>query len=98
LVLYPICQAQPAAPYQGEWAYWQGCAWGHSAHLALEQEGDRVTGTWNDGTRTESWEGKLKGTVRDGKLHAGQCYDNSDDKDVKVCPQYAPETENTFVR
>lgn len=98
LVLQSVGFAHAADPYQGEWVYWQGCAWGHTAHLRLQQEGASVTGTWNDGTRAESSEGKLRGTVREDKLHAGLCHEGNGNQDPTRCPRYGPETENTFVR
>ena len=76
-----------AKAFDGYWTYNNDCHFGHYAEIKLAQKGADVAGDWSDGTRVEGWDGLLKGSVRDGKLHAKYCSSEAN-SDHTVRPSY----------
>lgn len=86
-----------AKAFDGYWTYNNDCHFGHYAEIKLAQQGADVAGDWSDGTRVEGWDGLLKGSVRDGKLHAKYCSSEANSGHT-VCPSYDASESDYFVR
>lgn len=72
LALAAPAVAQPGM--QGDWVYQQTCGWRHAAGVRLTVQGDKVSGTWSDGSGRGIGEaGSLQGEIRNGKLYAHFC-------------------------
>jgi hypothetical protein len=83
--------------FDGHWAYNNDCNFGHYAELKLVQKGNSVTGDWSDGSRVEGWDGSLKGSIRDGKLHAKYCSTEPNGGHA-ICPSYDVSESDYFAR
>lgn len=96
-----LASATPAAAatpsFGGHWAYATGCQAGHYVDVTLVQTGNEVTGDWGDGTRSEGWDGSLKGIVRHGALHVRFCGHDAS-AGLPVCPAYPKTETDYFVR
>jgi len=88
-------RAMADGPFDGHWEFQdqneEGLSYG--AELDLEQRGDRVSGTWSDGSTQRVWSGSLKGNVWGHKLNVRFCSDGSFDNEPFVCPNFDPESD-----
>lgn len=80
--------ATQISQFAGKWAYAKKCDSGHFLGLDLQQNGDRVSGDWSEGTSAHGSGGKLEGRVREDKLYVRYC---SDDGEVgyAACPEFS---------
>lgn len=83
--------------FDGHWAYGNDCNLGHYVELKLVQKGNSVTGDWSDGSRAEGWDGLLKGSIRNGTLHAKYCSTEPNGGHA-VCPNYDVSESDHFTR
>jgi hypothetical protein len=91
LALAAPAWAQPGL--QGDWEYQQSCGWRHAAGTHLVVQGDKVSGTWSDGSgRGIGESGSLQGEVRNGKLYVHFCTADESDPDAP-CTNF--DTSNT---
>ncbi len=99
LALTTSCSTQAASRtdgFAGTWAYQKACADKHSLSIDLSQSSaGAVTGDWSEGTRVRGSDGKLSGSVRDGKLHVRYCSTDSE-AGYAACPQMG-DVEDYFV-
>ena len=92
------CAWADGGPFQGDWSYEQTCGWQHIASVHLSQNGKRVEGTWSDGSaRASGSDGKLKGTVMNGRLYVRYC-GGDESSGFSVCPAYDAVSSDYFVR
>lgn len=92
---YPgVAFAHRTGGFSGSWSYAKRCDRGHYLSLDLQQNGDRVTGDWSEGTNIRGGAGQLQGEVRGDTLHVRYC---SDDNEVgySACPVFS-EPEDRF--
>lgn len=83
--------------FQGQWAYKQACGQHHVAEVKLVQSGSAVSGEWSDGNQASGADGRLKGSIRDGKLFVRYC--GSDEQaGYALCPKYEAEETDYFAR
>jgi hypothetical protein len=83
--------------FQGSWAYKQTCGQHHAAQIKLIQTGTDITGEWSDGTQASGSDGKLKGSIHDGKLFVRYC-GTDEQAGYAVCPDYEASETDYFVR
>jgi len=92
----PSVSPAQGQPFAGEWIYEDACAadgFGLYNNIKLELAGsNQYQGVWYEGTRSRGWDGRLKGSVRQGVLALERCVDaeNSSWKPDprETCPQF----------
>ena len=84
--------------FNGKWVYEQTCGPQQVASIELTQKENQVDGKWSDGsTRGSGTSGKLKGSIKNGKLFVHYCGDD-ENSDHPICPEYESESSDYFVR
>ncbi|HFC8485403.1 MULTISPECIES: hypothetical protein [Neisseria] len=88
-LLIPLMACARPSSFSGTWSYTdqvEDTVGGKE--LVLKQEGNSVTGVWNEGISTGSGgSGKLKGYVKGNKLFLSYCSDEGNNW-YESCPRY----------
>lgn len=78
------------AGFAGDWGYSTSCHFGHFVNMRVAQQGDKLAGSWADGTRVRGWHGELQGEVRGGRAYLRFCTQD-DAKPHYACSNFGEE-------